>query len=355
MTDDSGQAAPGPLPRIAVIGCGAAAKEFCLPVLLKFPDVRKQSVVFVDSLAAQAKSVAAEMDHAQYCTDYRELPCNVDAAIIMTPHHLHAEQSIHFLQQGIPVFVEKPLGMTGAEVTRMLEAASSGNALLMVNNCRRLFPAYRQVHDLLHSGQYGKIRRIHIRDGSPFDWNSVSGFYLRDATTARGVFLDRGAHTIDVVCWWLPDRPKLISAQYDANGGAEALMNVQFQVDQASVDLAFSRLYKLENRYRVECDGATITGRLFNPSTFELVIDGRVQLMRAGKPGLYHEFAWQLLNNFIASVQGNASPLFTAADVAPSIELIDEAYQQATQFDMPWYENDPNIARLRKLVAATTS
>jgi hypothetical protein len=53
------------------------------------------------------------------------------------------------------------------------------------------------------------------------------------------------------------------------------------------------------------------------------------------------------LENFIEVVQGNAAPLFTAADVAPSMELIDETYQRATTFEMPWYKHDPNLELLR--------
>ncbi len=334
------------MPRIAVVGCGAAAREFCLPVLAKYPDFRR-SVVLVDRLGSQAASVAAEFGIQNHCTDLHCLPFAVDAAIVTTPHHLHAEQSIHFLRQGIPVFVEKPLGMSTAEVSQMLQAASSGGTTLMVNNCRRLFPAYRRVRELLCSGEYGAIVNVRISDGSPFEWSSVSDFYLKNAQLAKGVFLDRGAHTVDIVCWWLSGRPQVIEARYDALGGAESLLNASMAFGKTSVQLAFSRLYKLENRYTVECEQAQISGRLFHSTKFEVTRNGRVELIQAGKPALYHEYAWQLLNNFIEVVQGIAAPLFTAADVAPSIELIDESYQRATPFDLPWYETDPNLAQLR--------
>ena len=43
-----------------------------------------------------------------------------------------------------------------------------------------------------------------------------------------------------------------------------------------------------------------------------------------------------------------AAPLFLAADVAPSIGVIEEAYEQARPAEMPWYETDPNIAFLNE-------
>ncbi len=345
-TAEHQQATRKTIPRVAVIGCGAAAREFCLPVLAKYPDFRR-FVVLVDKSPAQAQSVATEFGIQNHCTDFRCLPFEVDAAIVTTPHHLHAEQSVFFLRQGKPVFTEKPLGMSAGEVSQMLTAASTGGTTLMVNNCRRLFPAYRRVQELLGSGECGEVLNLRISDGSPFEWNSVSDFYLKNPPQAKGVFLDRGAHTVDVVCWWLSGRPHVIQSQSDSLGGAEALLKVQMALGQTAVELAFSRIYKLENCYSVECENATITGRLFNSTKFEIHRPGQVETIHAGKPAKYHEYAWQLLDNFIEVVQGIAPPLFTANDVAASIELIDETYQNAKPFKMPWYDNDPNLALLR--------
>lgn len=334
------------LPRMAIIGCGAAAREFCLPVLARYPGFAGSAVV-VDTRLRQAQAIGQEYGIQHYCSDYQCLPMDVDAAIITTPHHLHAEQSIHFLRQGKSVFVEKPLGMTESEVTSMLEAASLGGATLMVNNCRRLFPAYRKVGEILHCGEYGKILSVEISDGSPFEWNSTSDFYLRDAHKARGVFLDRGAHTVDVLCWWLSDQPRVVEAHSDAFGGGEALMEVQLACGDTSIRLNFGRLYKMANCYTIQCAEAQITGRLFDASSFRVARDGRTETVAAGKPLLYHEYAWKLVENFVGVVQGREPPLFEAAHVAPSISVIDEAYRRATSFEFPWYEVDPNIAGLQ--------
>ncbi len=351
MSSDDRKTVTTHMPPVAVIGCGAAAREFCLPVLTKYADFR-HSIVLVDKSAKQAAAVAQEFGIQHHCTDYQSLPMEVDAAIVTTPHHLHAEQAIHFLEQGKPVFVEKPLGMSASEVQQMLGAANSAGATLMVNNCRRLFPSYRRIYELLRSEEYGAILDVRISDGSPFEWSSVSDFYLRNAAQAKGVFLDRGAHTVDIVHWWLSEhsagnRPEVIDARHDAMGGAEAHFHVNMAFGKTAVQLAFSRLFKLENCYTIECERANITGRLFQSTRFDIVRDGRTESIRVGRPAPYQEYAWQLLKNFIEVVQGVASPLFTAADVAPSIVLIDESYQHAKLFDLPWYENDPNVALLR--------
>ncbi len=340
-------AASSPLPRVAVVGCGAAAREFCLPRLARY-DAHRGLVVVVDRNLGQAKAVAEEFGMEHYGTDYRDLPLDVEAAVIATPHHLHAEQALFFLQQGKPVFVEKPLGMSAAEVTQMLDAARANRVTLMVNNCRRLFPAYRSVQELLHSGKYGKVLRIVIHDGSELAWTSVSAFQIRDAAESRGVFLDRAAHTADIVCWWLGDKPRVIRASSDALGGAESVMDVELASGDTSIHLKFSRLYRLENCFHIECEKARIDGRLFNAANYQVTRNGQTESIAVEPPALYHEYARKLVDNFIAVIQGNAQPLFVAEDVAPSISILEEAYQVADSYDLPWYDSDPNISILRE-------
>ncbi len=343
-TTDDRAAKKAELPRIAVIGCGAAAKEFFLPVLNKYNNFRR-SVILVDRSIQQARDVAREFEIQQSCTDYRSLPTDVDAAIITTPHKFHAEQSVFFLEQGKHVFVEKPLGMTTPQVDAIVAAAAATGAIAMVNNYRRLFPSYRRVHELLHRGELGTLRRISIFDGTQFAWESASSFYLRDPDT-RGVFLDRGAHSIDVLCWWLGACPRVERARYDAFGGVEGLMDVQLALEQAAINIKFSRFHRLANHYTIEGDDATIQGRLFDFGRFQIKRDGTTKTIEAGKPLPHYEYAWQLVRNYVRSIQGVESPLFTADQIAPSIGVIDEAYQQVKRFDAPWYNKDPNIAGL---------
>ena len=336
---------PPRLPPVAVVGCGSAAREFCLPRLAD-QHGHRTSVVVVDAQPHQAKSIAQEFGVDHYCTDYQDLPLDVAAAIIATPHHLHAEQASHFLRQGKSVFVEKPLGMSSSEVTQMLDAARAHHATLMVNNCRRLFPTYRTVRELLHSGKYGKVLRIDIHDGSELAWSSVSAFQIRDAATARGVFWDRGAHTVDIVCWWLGQRPGVVRASSDAFGGAESVMDIELACGDTSIHLKFSRLYKLENSFRIQCEDGRIEGRLFNATRCDVTRNGQTTSIPVEPPILYHEYAWQLVDNYIAVIQGRAEPLFVAEDVAPSISVIEEAYRKAVPYELMWYDADPNISLL---------
>jgi predicted dehydrogenase len=334
------------LPPVAVIGCGAAAREFVLPVLRKYAEFAG-SVVLVDQQLERAAAVAREFAARHVASDFRSLPIDVRAAIITTPHHWHAPQAIHFLEQGKHVFVEKPLAVSAADATNVVQAAAASKAIVMVNNYRRLFPSYRRVRELLESGELGSIRRISIQDGTKFAWQSATGFYVREAR-ARGVLLDRGAHTVDVLCWWLAQRPEVVVARHDAWDGVEGLMDVQLACGAATIDLKFSRFHRLSNSYSIQGDEATIGGRLFDFGRLQLLRSGRGEWIDAGKPRPHYEYAWQLVHNFVRAIQGHEAPWFRAQDVVPSIAVIDEAYRRATRFDTPWYDSDRNIQWLKQ-------
>lgn len=65
----------------------------------------------------------------------------VDAVLVVHRHgDLHAEHAIPFLEQGIPVYVDKPFAVSLEDCQRMLTAAKSGNALLTSYSALRWAP-----------------------------------------------------------------------------------------------------------------------------------------------------------------------------------------------------------------------
>ena len=334
-----------PCPRLAVIGCGAAANEFYLPVLRSIAG-SAESVILVDPLDEQRQAVANKFGFRNMVSDYRDLTDDIQGVLIATPHHLHAEQAKHFLERGCHVFVEKPLALNAEELGSLMDAARQSPSVLMVNNYRRLFPSYRYVRELLGEQQMGRVRSISIHDGTEFGWNSATSFYLRDPRV-RGVLLDRGAHTVDVVHWWL-DRPlTVVGAKSDAPNFIEGRFDLQLRGGDTMVELKFSRFDRLSNTFTILCDHGKIEGRLFDFSRLRLTRHGKSQQIVAGPSKPHQDFAWELAHNFVRVVQGVETPQFTAEDVAPSIITLSDAYDRAQPMEMSWFQDDPNLAYLR--------
>ena len=76
--------------------------------------------------------------------DFRELleKEDVEIAIVATPDHWHALNTIAAIDAGAHIFVEKPTGHTIAESRAMLEAARANDRVVQVGMHRRIGPHY---------------------------------------------------------------------------------------------------------------------------------------------------------------------------------------------------------------------
>ena len=106
--------------RLALIGAGGFAKGMHLPNIQGLSDdYRLQAVVSRSGHNAQA--IAGQYDARYATTDVDEVlnDADVDAVLIATRHHLHAELTLRALQAGKHVLVEKPLAMSAEELDQI--------------------------------------------------------------------------------------------------------------------------------------------------------------------------------------------------------------------------------------------
>jgi predicted dehydrogenase len=81
------------------------------------------------------------------CSDWRDLVDSgvADAVLIATPAGLHAEMASHALRGGLPVFVEKPLGLQLGDALRVIHLAHSAALPLLVDHVHLHSPAFEAV------------------------------------------------------------------------------------------------------------------------------------------------------------------------------------------------------------------
>jgi predicted dehydrogenase len=146
--------------RLALIGAGAFAKSVHLPNLQTFGEAALLRTV-VSASAANAASTARLFGAERSSTSFDDVlkDPEVDAVLICTRHHLHAEQITRALRAGKHVYCEKPMTLSEAELRSVLnfydldddasdadiDAASVGRPVLMVGYNRRFSPAATRV------------------------------------------------------------------------------------------------------------------------------------------------------------------------------------------------------------------
>ena len=174
--------------------------------------------------------------------DYRELLAkeNIEVAIVATPDHWHALNTIEALKAGAHVFVEKPTGHTVLESRAMVNAAKAADRAVQVGLHRRIGPHHVEGMEFLKSGKVGKIGQVRMfvqgrggpeaptPNGQPpegMDWDMYCGpaplrpfnrkihpgGFRNFLDFANGTLGDWGVHWIDQVMWWTEEKyPKRV-------------------------------------------------------------------------------------------------------------------------------------------------
>jgi predicted dehydrogenase len=91
--------------------------------------------------------------------EYRKLLENksIDAVCISTPDHWHALQTIHSIQAGKDVYIEKPFSKTIREGRAMVNAAANSKQVVTVGLNRRGASTFLQLSRDIPAGKIGKV------------------------------------------------------------------------------------------------------------------------------------------------------------------------------------------------------
>jgi len=324
-------------PKIALIGCGAIAELYYLPALAKHRSVLG-NLVLVDRNRARARELATRFKVREHLVDYRELLDEVDGAIVALPIALHHPVSMEFLSRGVHVLCEKPLAESAEKARAMVEEARKSGAVLSVNYLQRLVPSFVKVKQLLANNTLGEPLSVKYFVGEKFDWPTVSGFYFNSDRSARGVLRDRGAHVFDHICWWLGGKPRVVTSQNDSFGGSEAVAYVEFRYGNCVGEVMLSWLGNFPCRIVIKCERGTIEGDVYDYSSISVISESGLRKRLRLSRQLKSDMAVRIVTNFIRCVSGGERPLVAGSDVVDSIQFIDDCYEAATRFDMPWYD-----------------
>jgi len=176
-----GAAAPSNLIQVAQIGCGRQARDSELPGILRNSDMaRFVAVCDVDTVRLADAKTWIEQNYAKrfgsgnYAdiktyTDYREMlqDKSIDAVLISTPDHWHAQPVIEAALAGKDIFLQKPASLTVKEGRQMADVVKRTGRILQIGSQQRSGAQFRLACELVRNGRIGKLREVYI--GLPTD------------------------------------------------------------------------------------------------------------------------------------------------------------------------------------------
>ncbi|HTQ55938.1 MAG TPA: Gfo/Idh/MocA family oxidoreductase [Bryobacteraceae bacterium] len=107
--------------------------------------------------------------------DYRELLARqeIDAVMVATPDHWHAQASIDAMKAGKDVYCEKPMVHSVAEGHAVIAAQHDTGRILQVGSQRVSSIIYRKAKDLIRDGAIGKLNLIEAWWERPVDYDEL--------------------------------------------------------------------------------------------------------------------------------------------------------------------------------------
>jgi predicted dehydrogenase/threonine dehydrogenase-like Zn-dependent dehydrogenase len=187
---------------IALVGAGGFVKAVHIPNIKAAPGAEVRIVV--NSSGTSASDVGRLLGGADTATDWRAAVerADVDLVLIGTRHDTHAEIAAAALRAGKAVFVEKPLGLSRAEIDAVWDAGLE-NPRLAIGFNREWAPLARAMRDELDRHQ-GPIHLIY-RVCAPLPVEH----WLNDPATGGGRVQGEACHMFDFANW-LCGRPERV-------------------------------------------------------------------------------------------------------------------------------------------------
>ena len=333
---------PGSPQRLAIIGCGAVVDHHILPALRRLGWL---PTVLVDRSPERLALLAGKLGrHGREiirAADWREAADHFDAAIVAVPHVFHGPIGTELLAAGKHLFMEKPLAVTLAQCEAMVREADTRQLTLRVGLLRRYLHGVRWLKALLESGTLGTIRSFSIREGFVFNWATSSDALLRRELAAGGVLMDTGAHTLDLLLWWLGDVASL-SYRDDAEQGVEAdcLLDCRM-ASGATGTVELSRTRDLRDTIQIHGSAGFVELHLSK----NIVLDGSPNALAFRFEGraaadlplqLFPELFDSELRDFARSVSGEAVAGIPGSEGVRSVALIERCYANREPLTLGW-------------------
>ncbi len=205
--------------RLAIVGCGTIS-QLNAPGYLGHE--RCEVVALCDPMPERAERRASEWGISPRVYTALEQVLDdpkVDAVELLTPTHLHADQSIAVMEAGKHLSCQKPMAATMADADRVAAAAERASTQYRVTENFLSYPPLVKAKELMDAGAIGDPTLVRMRTiwGSPvtresfpieadaFDWR-------RDANANPGGLLyDDGWHKYATAIWLMGDVTQITS------------------------------------------------------------------------------------------------------------------------------------------------
>jgi predicted dehydrogenase len=318
--------------KCAVVGYGGAFNMGKAHAQWMNDTGRMVTVAACDLDPARTAEAKKDFPGIQTYNSVEELLAKSDAelVVIITPHNTHAELGLKALKAGKHVVLEKPMCITTAEATAMIEAAKKAKVTLTTFHNRRHDGDFMAIKEVIDKGLIGEVFQIEAASGGygkPRDW------WRSDKAISGGCMYDWGAHFIDWILNFIPQPMESVTGffhkrvWFEVTNEDHAQAIIRFK-NGAVADLQISSIARVgKPKWRIlGTKGAITDGR---DKSFKLVTE--VEGIPVEAEVKYKETAWGEYYRNLAAHLLDGAPLEVTPESSRRVIAVMETAEKSAK------------------------
>ncbi len=187
--------------RIVIVGIGAVAEAIAQSI-----EALPEAQLVAGSCRTQEKGEKFAAAHrCKWYGDTDEMLQveKPDVAVVTTPSAAHLEAVTLCARRGVHVLCEKPIEVTTARITKMIEEARRAKIILGGIFPQRFNPVMQTVHTAGRQGRFGNLSLISVsvpwwRDDAYYGGGRWQGTLALDG---GGALMNQASHSVDLLQW----------------------------------------------------------------------------------------------------------------------------------------------------------
>lgn len=182
--------------RVAIVGCGAIGTKRAAAL------GSGDELIGCYDLDAGAAERLATRYGARVCGSLEELLAQApEVAVIATVHDQLAGIAEQAMRAGAHVLLEKPAGVSVAQVDRLIERQRETERIVKVGFNHRFHPGIARAAEEVHSGHHGELLFVRGRYGHGGRVGYDREWRADPTRSGGGELIDQGMHLLDLSHW----------------------------------------------------------------------------------------------------------------------------------------------------------